>query len=162
MSDLAIIAPGRYRAEGSYGFSDTGLRLGIECTFSVAALPDALVLEGRARRRDGGPEFPLRLQLDHDADAPAQAHAAIALAAIPELTGRVSLSGPTRELLAADWASRNQLSARIVPLEGPRRYELSGFLALDATGWFPFHFRVAPAEPEEALENVVALHKRLR
>ena len=120
----------------------------------------ALVLEGRARQHSGRPEYGFRCQLDRDPHSQSQANATVTIATIPSLTGRMSLVGPTRELLASDLESRNQLSARIVPMEKPGIYELSGLLALGGKQWFPFHFRVVPTESRAALENVVALPKR--
>ena len=123
-------------------------------------MPAALVLEGRARQHSGRPEYGLRLQLDRDPHSQSQADATVSIATIPPLKGRMSLTGPTNELLASDLAAQNQLSARIVPLDKPRIYELSGFLALGGKLWFPFHFRVVPTESHAALSNVVAIPKR--
>jgi hypothetical protein len=89
-----------------------------------------------------------------------QADVTVVIAGIPQLKGRMSLVGPTRELIASDAEHQNQVSARIVPLDRPRIYELSGIVALGGKQWFPFHFRMVPTESMEALSNVVALPKR--
>jgi hypothetical protein len=148
---LAIIEPGHYHGDGSYGFSESGLRLPFECTFRAEVMPAVLVLEGRARQHSGRPEYSFKLQLDRDPQSQSQADATVSIATIPSLKGRMSLTGPTNELLASDPGTQNQLSARIVPLDKPRIYELSGFLALGGKLWFPFHFRVVPTESHAAL-----------
>lgn len=158
MVKLAIIEPGHYFAEGSYGFSETGMRLHFECHLVVETFEDHLVIEGAGRR--SGVSYPFRVQLLRDAASQTQADAKISIATIPELAGRMSLSGPTLELLGGDVAHENQISARLVPLERNRIYEVSGCLALGGKTWFPFHFRLLPTEKEIAHENVVPFAKR--
>jgi hypothetical protein len=158
--NLAIIEPGHYHAGGSYGFSESGLRLPMECGFLVEILPAAAVLEGKARQHSGRPEYAIRVQLDRDLHSQSQVEATVNIASIPSLKGRMSMVAPTFELLASDSPSLNQLSARVVPMEKPRIYEISGFLALNGKGWFPFHFRVVPTEAHEAMSNVVGLPQR--
>ena len=160
MVNLALLEPGRYVADGSYGFSETGLRLPFESSFSVEQLPLYLLIEGKARQPGGRQAYRFRVRLDRDTNSQSQADASVSISGVPELRGRASLVGPTRELLAFDPANENQLSARVVPLDKPRIYEISGLLGLTGKGWFPFHFRVVPTEARAALENVIALPKR--
>jgi hypothetical protein len=158
--DLAIIKPGSYSAEGSYGFTETGLRLPFHASFSVELFPDHLTIEGRGRQHSGRPDYPFRCSVERDPHSQSQAEVSVTVASIAPLTGRVSLTGPTLEMLAYDLASNSVMSARVVPLDKPRLYELSGFLSLHGLGWFPFHFRVVPTETQEALANVVGISSR--
>ena len=160
MLNLAIFESGQYFAEGSYGFSETTLRLPIESNFSVEIYPAYVVVEGKAQQHSGRPVYPFRVLLSRDLNSQSQADVNVTIAGVPELIGRMSLIGPTCELLANDPPNQNQLSARVVPLEKPRMYEISGLLALDGKKWLPFNFRVVPTEAELALENVVAMPKR--
>jgi hypothetical protein len=162
MVELTIIEPGPYFAEGSYGFSETGLRLPFESHFSVEASPSHLLLEGVAQQDRGAPAYRFQVQLLRDNGSQSQADARVSVATIPELTGRMSLRGPTLELLANDLAHNNQISARLVPMDKPRTYEVSGCLALGGKAWFPFHFRFSPTHAEATLANVVAIRKRAR
>jgi hypothetical protein len=157
--NLNIFLPGQYFAEGSYGL-ESGLSLAFESNFAVEAFPEHLVVEGKARHRSSGTVYPFRVQLSRDKASQSQADASITIPGVPELKGRACLAGPTRELLANDPANQNQISARVVPLEAPRVYELSGILCLGGKAWFPFCFRAVPTEAEVALENVVAFPKR--
>jgi hypothetical protein len=118
------------------------------------------VLEGKARQHSGRPEYGVRVQLDRDLHSQSQVEATVTIATIPSLRGRMAIVGPTFELLAADLTNLNQISARVVPTEKRRIYEISGLLALGGKAWFPFHFRVVPTEAEAAMSNVVALPQR--
>jgi hypothetical protein len=139
--NLAFIEPGYYHAGGSYGFSESGLRLPMECGFRFEILPSAAVLEGKARQHSGRPEYGVRVQLDRDLHSQSQVEATVTIATIPSLRGRMAI-------------------ARVVPTEKRRIYEISGLLALGGKAWFPFHFRVVPTEAEAAMSNVVALPQR--
>ena len=154
------MVPGQYSAHGSYGFSETGLRLPLQCTFSVEEFPNALTIEGQTQQGGERPVYPFRCKLERDAQSQSQAEASVTVAGISTLSGRISLLGPTIELLAYDLPSNTVLSTRVVPLEKPRIYELSGFLSLHGLNWFPFHFRVVPTEMEAALSNVVGISSR--
>jgi hypothetical protein len=158
--NLAIIEPGYYHAGGSYGFSESGLRLPMECGFRFEILLSAAVLEGKARQHSGRPEYGVRVQLDRDPHSQSQVEATVTIATIPPLKGRMAIAGPTLELLAADLTNLNQISARVVPMEKRRIYEISGLLSLGGRQWFPFQFRVVPTEAETAMSNVVALPQR--
>ena len=100
------------------------------------------------------------MTLAHDDASQSQAEVTVVLDAVATVTGRVALLGPTIELLAYDLESNSILSARLVPLDRPRIYEISGFLSLHGLGWFPFWFRILPAEPHLAREKVVGLESR--
>ena len=160
MVNLSIFEPGHYFAEGSYGFSETALRLPIESNFSVEVYPAYLLIEGKGQQHSGRPVYPFRVLLSRDMNSQSQAEISITITGVPELTGRASLVGPTSELMTNDTDHQNLLSARVVPLAKPRTYEISGLLVLGGKSWLPFHFRVVPTEAEVALENIVTLQKR--
>jgi len=160
--NLAMLLPGEYSADGSYGFSETGLRLPFRSSFNVELSPHQLCMRGRVRQHTGRQTYPFTLTLARDKDSQSQAEVTVALDTLVTVTGRVALVGPTVELLAYDLESNSVLSARVVPLDRPRIYEISGFLSLHGLNWFPFWFRVIPAEPHLALENVVGIESRRR
>jgi hypothetical protein len=160
--NLAMLLPGEYSADGSYGFSETGLRLPFQSSFTVELSSRQLSMRGRARQHAGRQTYSFTLTLARDKESQSQAEVTIALDALVTVTGRVALLGPTVELLAYDLESNSVLSARVVPLDRPRIYEVSGFLSLHGLKWFPFWFRVVPAEPHQALENVVGIESRRR
>jgi len=157
--NLNILLPGQYLAYGTYGL-ESGLNLEFAGPFRVESFPDDLSIEGKVQHRRSDTTYPFRASLTRDEFSKSQALASITIAGMPELKGRACLVPPTREVLASEPHSLNQLSVRVVPLESPRVYEVTGILALGGKTWFPFHFRVTPMEAEVALENVVALPKR--
>jgi len=158
--NLAIIEGGRYFAQGSYGISESGVAMPLEGHFSVESFPNSLVIEGKWQQHSGRPTYAVRVEIVRDPTSQSQGAVMVAASGLGQFTGRMSLRGPTLELIAADPVNGHQLSARVVPLEKPRIYELSGIVAVKAERWFPFHLRAVPAEAEMALSKVVALPKR--
>ena len=155
--DLAIIEPGKYFASGSYGVSESAIGMPLEASFSVESLPNNLVIEGTWQQHSGRPTYTFRVEFARDQQSQSQAQVIVAAFGVGRLGGRISLRGPTLELLAADAATKSSLSARLVPMEKPRIYEISGAVALNGEVWFPFHLRVVPTETREALSNVVRI-----
>ena len=159
MVELNIIGTGRYFAEGSYGINESAVQLPLVGHFSVECMPNDVVFDVKWQQHSGRPTYAFRIEISRDATSQSQASARITGTNVGELIGRVTLRGPTRELLAYDAANGHHLSARFVPLETPGIYELSGLISINGQ-WFPFHARVVPAESEMALPKVVALPKR--
>jgi hypothetical protein len=153
--NLAVIDIGRYFAQGSYGITESGISMPLEAHFSVESFPNAVVLDGKWQQHSGRPTHAFRVELTRDSASQSQAAVTVAASGIGSLTGRMSLRGPTLELLVADSSCGHQLSARLVPLDKPRIYEISGIVSVKAELWFPFHLRVVPMEAESAMSNVV-------
>jgi hypothetical protein len=155
--NLAIIEPGHYLGQGSYGISAAAIGMPLEAHFAVESFPNTLVIDGKWQQHSGRPTFAFRVELRRDELSQSQAEASVTATAFGLLAGRMSMRGPTLELLATDPANGHLLSARVVPLEKPRIYELSGIIAVNGKQWFPFHLRVVPTEARSALSNVVQI-----
>ena len=159
MVNLDIFESGRYFADGSYGVNESSVEMPLQGHFSVEIMPNTVVIDGKWQQHSGRPTFAFRVEISRDHTSQSQASVRVVGSEVGELVGRFTLRGRTRELLALDAAKGHQLSARIVPTEKPRIYEISGLIAVNEH-WFPFNLRLLPAEGERALSKVVALPKR--
>ena len=157
MLNLAVIAVGHYAAHGSYGLSESSIDLPLEAHFAVESFPNELVIDGKWQQHSGRPNYAFRIELNRDHTSQSQADASVTASGVGSFSGRMSLRGPTLELLAGDPSTGSHLSARFVPMDKPRIYEVSGIVSAKGN-WFPFHLRVVPMEAE--LSKVVALPKR--
>ncbi|WP_171092344.1 hypothetical protein [Usitatibacter rugosus] len=158
MLNLNVIEVGTYHAHGSHGLSASSTHLPLEAHFEAESFPNALVLEGKWQTHSDRPAYAFRVELSRDHTSQSQADATVTATGVGVLSGRMSMRGPTLELLASDSSSGSQLSARFVPMEKSRTYEISGIVSFKGQYWFPFHFRAVPLET--ALAKVVALPKR--
>jgi hypothetical protein len=155
--NLDVIAPGQYFAHGTYGFSESASRLPLAAEFMVKHLPNTLSIDGHIQREGTTQRHAFSCLFQRDDHSQSQATVLVTFSSISHLAGRVSLVGPTVEVLACDLAANVALSARILSLEKKREYEVSGLLSLLGQGWFPFHLRAVPNEDRAAFANVVGI-----
>lgn len=157
MLNLAIIAPGGYFLDGSYGISEAGFPLPLQARFNVELMPNVVEFLGAWQQHSGRPSHGFKLQFVRDHTSQSQADVVVSGAFIRSMKGRVSLARPAYEILASDETREHLLSVHFTPSEDRGSFEVSGFLSLGPALYYAFEGRAIPTESRSALSNVVAI-----